>query len=156
MARPLRISERQIEAGNTWLANCSAQPDLVREAWEVEALAPIRAGVHWLAAEGPLISVLAALKCLPPGRLGPVLASPATEQAWWLVPLGAEEHLAGIRQLRIRPAGWPLHCPPAGRQLCGRFWLQRPDGSGRLTDPVLLGAALGPGGGPRLPSEAFG
>ncbi|MET7700329.1 hypothetical protein [Streptomyces sp. NPDC005485] len=157
MASPMHVPEAQHEAGDAWLADCAEQPDLVREAWDVQALATIRTGVHWLAAESPIVAVLAALKRMPPGRLGPVLADPTTEQAWWLVPLGAGEHLAGTRQIRVRPAGWPLRCPPTGWQLCGRFWLQRPDGSGKLTDPVLLGAALGPeGSGPRLPAEAFG
>ncbi|MGW1863737.1 hypothetical protein [Streptomyces collinus] len=30
--------------------------------------------------------------------------------------------------------------------LGGRWWLAIPDGTGHLTDPILLGAAFGPGG----------
>ncbi|MFE4674248.1 hypothetical protein [Streptomyces sp. NPDC056723] len=53
------------------------------------------------------------------------------------------------------PAGWPLHCPPTRRPAASRFWFHAPDGRGRLTDPVHLASALGPGGS-RVLAEAFG
>ncbi|WP_405879449.1 MULTISPECIES: hypothetical protein [unclassified Streptomyces] len=89
-------------------------------------------------------------------RLGPVLADVETGLAWWLLPTTVGDELADVRQLTVRPSGWALKCPPAAYALHCRLWLEPPDGSGRLTDPVLLGAALGPGGGPRLSAEAFG
>ncbi|GAA3588981.1 hypothetical protein GCM10022295_83180 [Streptomyces osmaniensis] len=46
----------------------------------------------------------------------------------------------------IRPADWWLHCPPMGWPLQGRWWLTRPDGDGRLTEPAVLAAAFGRGG----------
>lgn len=156
MAQSIRVAGRSHEAGDAWLADCSDRPDLVREAWGVEALASITTGRCWLAAEVQLVSVLSAMKRVPSKHLGPVLADPTVDLAWWLVTLDAAPHLADIRQVTARPVGWPLRCPPTGWQLCGRLWLNRPDGSGHLTDPALLGAALGPDSGPRLPSEAFG
>jgi len=88
-------------------------------------------------------------------RLGPVLADIHTDRAWWLLPFDLAGELDDVRQITVRPHGWTLRCPPVLYALDDRVWLEAPDGSGRLTDPILLGAALGPGG-PRLPAEAFG
>ncbi|MFE1925779.1 hypothetical protein ACFW91_24810 [Streptomyces asoensis] len=132
-------------AADAWLADCSADPDRVRHAWGTEALAPITGGKRWLAAEMNLVTAMKALTRVGQDRAGPVLADPATEQAWWLVPPDAADELADVTSVRVQPAGTPLHCPPTGWQAHGRFWLSRPDGSGRLTDPVVLAAALGPG-----------
>ncbi|MGW1669020.1 hypothetical protein [Streptomyces sp. NPDC002324] len=142
------------EAGDAWLADCSAHPDLVRQAWNVEALAPIGTGKHWLAVEARLLDTMNAVTRIGSERLGPVLADPGVERAWWLIAPDAAEDLADVRQVRVRPEGWPLHCPPTGWYQCGRLWLHRPDGTGRLNDPTLIAAALGPGGGARLPAEA--
>lgn len=144
---------RQYEAGDAWLAGCSARPDLVRAAWETEALALIPAGAHWLVAEAQLATRYDALARIPVALRGPVLADPQADRMWWLVPLNAVEELADVRQLAVRPAGWCLPCPPTGWHIDGRMWLSRPDGSGRLTDPAVLAAAIGPGGY-RLPAEA--
>ncbi|MFF7260667.1 hypothetical protein ACFZCL_10335 [Streptomyces sp. NPDC008159] len=141
------------EAGDAWLADCSAHPDLVRQAWDIEALAPIATGAHWLAVESRLLDAMNAVNRIGVERLGPVLADPGVGRAWWLIPPDAAEDLADIRQVRVRPEGWPLHCPPTGWYQCGRLWLHRPDGSGRLNDPTLIAAALGPGG-TRLTAEA--
>lgn len=89
-------------------------------------------------------------------RLGPVLVYPEADLAWWLVPLTAGEELDDIARITVHPAGWVLACPPAHEYMNGRGWLEKPDGSGRLTDPVALGAAFGPGGPLRLPAGAFG
>lgn len=152
MAPRMRFAELY-EAGDAWLADCSARPDLVREVWALEGLAPIRSGRRWLAAQMPLLTAMQVLPRLREEDRGPVLADPCVDKAWWLLPLDAADELADLRTVFVRDPGWPLACPPTGRQACGRLWLSRPDGSGRLTDPVLLGAALGPGGN-RLPTEA--
>jgi len=152
MALQIRLTERY-EAGDAWLADCSARPDLAREAWALEALAPIRSGPHWLVAASRLVTGMQALSRIREEHRGPVLADPLLDRAWWLVPANAVEELADVRPVLVEPLGTPLHCPPTGWQACGRFWLSRPDGSGRLTDPAVLAAALGPGGN-RLPTEA--
>jgi hypothetical protein len=141
------------EAGDAWLAACSVPPHLVRQAWNIEALAPIATGKHWLAVEPGLLDAMNAVNRIGVERLGPVLADPSVEHVWWLIPHDAAEDLADVRQVRVRPEGWPLHCPPTGWYQCGRMWLHRPDGSGRLNDPTLIAAALGPGG-VRLAAEA--
>lgn len=88
-----------------------------------------------------------------PDRLGPVLVHPSADLAWWLVPCGSEEELASVDFLSVHAAGRPLRCPPAERYVDGLGWLEKPDGSGRLTDPAVLGAAFRPGR--RLRAGAF-
>lgn len=141
------------EAGDAWLADCSGHPERVRAAWDADDLAPIATGQRWLAAEARLSTVMTALYRIGDVQRGPVLAAPSLDKAWLLVPLSAADDLADVRQVRVRPAGWTLDCPPTGRAIARHFWLWRPDGSGYLTDPALLAAALGPGGY-RPPAEA--
>ncbi|MEF3117553.1 hypothetical protein RB636_30720 [Streptomyces chrestomyceticus] len=88
------------------------------------------------------------------GALGPVLVCTEIQRAWWLTALGAEGHLDDLPALTVRPARWPLLCPQVGHSTYGRGWLEAPDGSGTLTDPIALGAAFGPTSA--LPAEAFG
>ncbi|MBG0853613.1 hypothetical protein I2W78_17610 [Streptomyces spinoverrucosus] len=132
-------------AGDAWLVRCSARPDLVRRAWDAEELAPVTSGEHWLVAESRLVTGMAAAVRIQEEQRGPVLADPGLDKLWWLVPLDALEELADVRQVSMRPAGWALDCPPSGRQVAGRWWLWRPDGSGSLTGPAVLAAAFGPG-----------
>ncbi|MET7794752.1 hypothetical protein ABZV25_13375 [Micrococcus luteus] len=97
-----------------------------------------------------------AIKRIDPSRRGPVLSDVTQGIAWWLLPPTLGDELDDIHTITVHPRGWVLRCPPVLYPVRGRVWIERPDGSGRLTDPVLLGAALGPGGGPRLSAEAFG
>ncbi|MBC2874044.1 MULTISPECIES: hypothetical protein [Streptomyces] len=76
------------------------------------------------------------------GRLGPVLTYAEESRQWWLVPPGHASAFDGLEGVTVRPPGWPLRCPPPGESLCGRGWLEPPDGTGRLTAPVTLAAAL--------------
>lgn len=145
----LRIRNAELyEAGDAWLAECAVRPGLVRQAWSLDGLAPIRSGAHWLTAETLLVDGMQALSRIRPERRGPVLADPLLDRAWWLVPPGSARALAHVRRVLVEPIGIPLACPPTGWQACGRFWLHRPDGSGRLIDPAILAAALGPVGNP--------
>jgi hypothetical protein len=146
MAHSRTRSAATYEAGDAWLADCSAHPTSVRTAWTAETLAPIKSGTHWLVAETALLTTMKALSRIREEHRGPVLADTEVDKAWWLVPLGAAEELADLRQLTVHPSGWLLRCPPARWHLETRIWLERPDGSGRLTDPAVLAAALGPGG----------
>jgi hypothetical protein len=134
------------EAGDTWLANCSAHPTLVRTAWNSDALAPIASGTHWLAAEAALLTTLKAIHRIREEYCGPVLADSELDKAWWLVPLDAAKELSDVRQVTVHVPGWPLHCPSTGWHLETRMWLCRPDGSGLLTDPAVLAAGFGRGG----------
>ncbi|MFD5697424.1 hypothetical protein [Streptomyces lasiicapitis] len=146
----------QCSAGDAWLASCSSRPELVWQVWDMGGLAPIASGSRWLAAEASLTVALNALQRIPPRHRGPLLADASLQCAWWLVAADAAEELADVRSLTVHPPGWTLQTPSTSYPIAGRFWLQLPDGTGRLTEAARLGAALGPGGGPRLPAEAFG
>ncbi|MFG2792641.1 hypothetical protein [Streptomyces sp. NPDC048419] len=134
------------EAGDAWLATFSAHPTLVRTAWNSDMLAPITSGARWLVAEAALMTTLKAINRIREEYRGPVLADSEVDKAWWLVPIDAAKDLADVPQLTVQVPGRPLHVPPAGGHLETRMWLQRPDGSGLLTDPAVLAAAFGPDG----------
>ncbi|MFF3920545.1 hypothetical protein ACFYZB_45565 [Streptomyces sp. NPDC001852] len=145
MAHPMRFAALY-EAGDTWLADCSEHPALVRAAWDEECLAPIASGAPWLVAESSLTRGWPAASRIRNSPHGPVLADPDANKMFWLVEPGAAEELADVRELTVHRAGWSLSCPPSGREVDGRFWLWRPDGTGHLNDFALIAAAFGPGG----------
>lgn len=153
----MAISNRRVtrrHAGRDWLASAHPTPENVHRAWSVGELALIPTGRLWLAAQAPLPRTVAAMQRIPPEQLGPVLAYPEAERAWWLIPPDTADQLDDVARLTVHPPEWPLYCPALNRPVDGRVWLERPDGSGRLTDPIVLGAAFGPAG--RLPAEAHG
>lgn len=143
-------------AGTDWLARSSPDPTRVHRAWAETGLARIESGRRWLAAEADLLRTVDAMEHIAPDRRGPVLIHPHADRAWWLVPPGAADDLDDIPLITVHPAGWVLRCPPAHAYVDGLGWLEKPDGSGKLTDSVALGAAFGPTAGPRLSAEAFG
>ncbi|OKI04916.1 hypothetical protein A6A06_09475 [Streptomyces sp. CB02923] len=141
------------EAGAAWLAQCSDQPAAVRRAWAADALAPLRSDI-WRVVEADLLRSVDAMRPLSrAGVLGPVLVSAESRRAWWLTSLSAEDHLDDLPALTVRPVRWPLLCPEVGHSVYGRGWLEAPDGTGKLTDPVALGAVFGPTSS--LSAEAF-
>ncbi|MGW3653460.1 hypothetical protein [Streptomyces sp. NPDC000878] len=151
MAAKPTLSTRQ--AGQDWLLTCTTQPSDVCRRWADEELAPIRSGVHWRIAQAPLLQSVRAMRRIGWQRLGPVLADPEVDLGWWLLPPSVGDELDSIRIITVHPADWVLDCPPVLHAVEGRTWLERPDGSGQLTDPLLLAAALGHGDA-RLPMEA--
>jgi hypothetical protein len=147
-------SARRIsQAGQDWLLSCALHSADVQGTWDAEELAEFPTGVHWRVVEAPLLRSLEAIARIGADRIGPVLADIHRDAAWWLLPPDLTDELDDIRRLTVRPAGWVLKCPPVLYSVNGRWWMERPDGSGQLTDPVLLGAAFSPGGA-RLSTEA--
>lgn len=140
-------------AGQEWLLSSTPDRARVERQWELDQLGEIPSGTHWLVVEAPLAPSMAALRRMGSGRVGPVLGDVHRDRAWWLLPPDLADDLDDVRILTVRPPGWLLSCPPVLHSVHGRWWIERPDGSGRLTDPVLLAAAVGPGGGIRLPAE---
>lgn len=132
------------DKGQDWLLTCAPHPAEVRRTWDAEELAEFPAGPHWRVAETPLLRSMEAIGWIG-GRIGPLLADIHRGTLWWLLPPDLSDELDGIRQLTVRPPGWVLRCPPVLHSVDGRWWLERPDGSGHFTDPVLLGAAFSPG-----------
>jgi hypothetical protein len=144
MAPQLARSTRQ--AGQDWLLDCVRNPTDVCRAWAAEEFARIPSGEHWRVAEGSLLPSLRAMKHLGSRQLGPVLVDVAAGRAWWLLPTGLRDELDGVSQLIVHPPGWLLVTPPVLCAIGDRCWLERPDGSGRLTDPRALGVAFGAAG----------
>lgn len=140
------------QAGQDWLLTCAVHPADVERTWDAEELAEFPTGPHWRIAEAPLMPSVEAIARIG-GAIGPVLADIYRGVAWWFLPSDLADDLDDIRRVTVRPAALILTCPPVLRSVNGRWWLERPDGSGRLTDPTLLGAAFGPGGA-RLSTEA--
>ncbi|WP_019548148.1 hypothetical protein [Streptomyces sulphureus] len=120
-------------------------------AWSSGTLATIQVPDAWSIVEARLPDSMEALPLLSRARrLGPVLAYPERELAWWLVPPTAAEHLGDhAPRIVVHDAGWQMKCPALGDYLHGCGWLEKPDGSGTLTDPVMLGAALSHAQAPR-------
>ncbi|TXS39297.1 hypothetical protein EAO72_20700 [Streptomyces sp. or43] len=113
----------------------------------------MHSGRLWTAVEADVRRSVDAMQRIGPDRLGPVLVHPSADLAWWLVPCGSVEELAGADFLTVHASGRSLRCPPAERYVDGLGWLEKPAGSGRLTDPAALGAAFRPGR--RLRAGAF-
>ncbi|MFI1357437.1 hypothetical protein ACH4TV_28210 [Streptomyces sp. NPDC020898] len=141
-------------AGQDWLLACNPDPAVVQRAWISLELAEFPTGPpHWRVAEAPLLPSVEAIARMGGDRIGPLLADIHRSVAWWLLPPDLTGELDGIRQLTVRPAGWVLRCPPVLHSVDGRWWLERPDGSGVLTAPAVLAALLSPGSA-RLSTEA--
>lgn len=136
------------QAGQDWLLACTRNPSDVCRAWAAEELARIPSGEHWRVVEGPLLPALSAMKHLGSRRLGPVLVDVRVGRSWWLLPAGLSDELDNVPLLTMHPPGWPLVSPPVLYPIGERGWLERPDGSGRLTDPTALGVAFGVSGRP--------
>ncbi|MFB7224556.1 hypothetical protein [Streptomyces sp. NPDC056227] len=149
------MAQRTRNPGSEWLTLCAPDPVQVHRTWAAGELASLPSGRLWLAVEADIRPTVAAMQRIGPDRLGPVLVYSSADRAWWLVPPGAEEALDDLSRLTVHPERWPLRCPPAERYIDGYGWLEKPDGSGKLTSPTVLGAAFGPGGGLRLPAGAF-
>ncbi|MET8225209.1 hypothetical protein ACWERY_05365 [Streptomyces sp. NPDC004082] len=154
MVTPPALALRQ--AGQNWLLSCADDPAPVRAAWNAAELAPITSGLHWRVAEAPLVHAMEAIKRIGPRHLGPVLADVMLCRAWWLLPPGLDDELDDVRMLTVQPRGWPLRCAPVSYAVRSRVWVERPDGTGRLTDPTMLGASLSPGGGSRCSARTLG
>lgn len=141
------------QAGQEWLLSSAPDPAPVLRDWELKELAGIPSGTLWRVVEAPLLESVTAIRRIGADRIGPILGDTHRDRAWWLLPASLGDDLDDIRRFTVHPPGWVLRCPPVGRSTEGRWWVECPDGTGRLTDPVLLAAAFGPGGGFRLPSE---
>ncbi|MFI5685924.1 hypothetical protein [Streptomyces sp. NPDC051636] len=133
------------KAGQDWLLSCVTHAADAQRAWDAREFAELPSGTHWRVAEAPLSSSLQAMQQIPTDSLGPVLADTRLSTAWWLLPPTVTDDLDDLRQITIHPVGWALESPPVLFSVRHRWWVEIPDGSGRLTDPTLLGAVFSPG-----------
>ncbi|MET9294508.1 hypothetical protein [Streptomyces sp. NPDC003077] len=128
-----------------WLVSVAPDPRACRWEWERNRLgvALLPAGVGWdvLILPGelgyPTLDVLGRVADRP----GPVLADFGDARMGFFVPAGTTARWIGTG---VRGAGrgtW-IVVPYPGRVTGGVRWVVPPDGTGRLTDPVVLESAM--------------
>ncbi|WP_407561514.1 hypothetical protein [Streptomyces sp. 184] len=128
-----------------WLVSVAPDPEACRWEWERNPLGVslLPAGRLWdvLILPGELgrstLDVVARITV----RTGPVLADVTDARLGFFVPPGTAARWIGTG---VRSAGhgtW-IVVPYPGRSTGGVRWLVPPDGSGRLTDPVVLEMAM--------------
>lgn len=128
-----------------WLVSAAPDPETCRLEWERNPLGVtlLPAGRRWDvliltgALGGPTLEVLTRWVARP----GPVLADFGDARMGFFVPPGTSSHWLGTC---VRGAGhgtW-IVAPYPGRATGGARWLITPDGSGTLTDPETLEAAM--------------
>ncbi|CAL9434299.1 hypothetical protein SUDANB105_02102 [Streptomyces sp. enrichment culture] len=128
-----------------WLASVAPDPEACRWEWERNPLgvALLPAGKAWdvLILPGelgcPTLDVLSRVLDRP----GPVLADSGDTRTGFLVPPGTAARWVGTG-IRAAGTGTWIVVPYPGRSTGGVRWLVPPDGSGTLTDPVLLELAM--------------
>ncbi|MFF4104826.1 hypothetical protein [Streptomyces sp. NPDC001903] len=135
----------EIKTAVEWLVSVAPDPDACRWEWERNPLgvALLPAGRQWdvLILPGELGQAALDVLALLLDRPGPVLADFADARLGFFVPPGTASRWIGTG---VRGAGhgtW-IVVPYPGRATGGVRWLVAPDGSGTLTDPVLLELAM--------------
>ncbi|MEU2975619.1 hypothetical protein ABZ678_01030 [Streptomyces hirsutus] len=129
-----------------WLSSVAPDPEACRWEWErnPHGVALLPAGKAWdvLILPGelgyPTLDVLTRVLDRP----GPVLVDFGDARMGFLVPPGTAARWVGTG---IRTAGdgtWIVVPYPGRASASGTRWLFPPDGSGTLTDPVLLELAM--------------
>jgi len=128
-----------------WLAAAAPDPEACRREWERTGLgvALLPAGRIWdvLLVPGDLGQLTHSVLARLPGGAGPVFADFGDEHLGFLVPVGTAARWVGTGLRGAGDGTWVVVPHPAGRSR-GVRWLVPPDGSGRLTDLVLLELAL--------------
>ncbi|MFK8849429.1 MULTISPECIES: hypothetical protein [Streptomyces] len=128
-----------------WLVTAAADPDACRWEWERNPLgvALLPAGRLWdvLIVPGalgrPTLDVLTRVLELP----GPVLADFGDTRTGFFVPPGTAARWLGTGVRGAGDGSW-IVVPYPGRATGGVRWLVVPDGTGRLTEPVVLELAM--------------
>ncbi|WP_030161512.1 hypothetical protein [Streptomyces sp. NRRL S-244] len=135
----------EIKTAVEWLVSVAPDPDACRWEWErnPHGVALLPAGRQWdvLILPGGLGQAALDVLTLLLDRPGPVLADFADARLGFFVPPGTASRWIGTG---VRGAGhgtW-IVVPYPGRATEGVRWLVVPDGSGTLTDPVLLELAM--------------
>ncbi|WP_329137152.1 hypothetical protein OG552_26785 [Streptomyces sp. NBC_01476] len=128
-----------------WLVSVAADPEATRFEWERNPLgvALLPAGRKWdvLILSGelgyPTLDILSRLMDRP----GPVLADFGDSRMGFFVPPGTANRWLGTG-VRAAGRGTWIVVPYPGRPTGGVRWLVPPDGTGHLTDPMVLELAM--------------
>ncbi|MFE7194066.1 bifunctional DNA primase/polymerase [Kitasatospora sp. NPDC057541] len=129
--------------GLDWLTQAAPDPAAFREQWERTGLGLVLlpAGRRWDVLSVPARLGRPAVDLLGAGACGPVLADFGDEHIGFLVPAGTAARWIGTG-VRCAGEGTWVVVPHPDRRGGGVRWLVPPDGTGRLSDPVLLELAL--------------
>ncbi|MQS14213.1 hypothetical protein F7Q99_18530 [Streptomyces kaniharaensis] len=129
--------------GLYWLAQVAPDPEAFREQWERTGLGLmlLPAGRGWDVLSVPGRLGRPAVDILDADVRGPVLTDFGDEHVGFLVPVGTAARWVGTG-VRCAGKGTWIVVPHPERSSRGVRWLVPPDGSGRLSDPVLLELAL--------------
>ncbi|MER5973003.1 hypothetical protein ABT112_25280 [Streptomyces sp. NPDC002055] len=147
------MSATNTEAARRWLAAADPDPVHADRWWDTMQVALLPVGQKWDAVR---LGADDGIRITQRDDItGPVIHDSYGRIAYVLVPRGTS-------------ATWQVDGTECFGELCylavpaperteppGPYWLQAPDGSGLLTDPATLAAALADHG-PQLPAEAFG
>lgn len=128
-----------------WLASVAHDPDVVLREWEHNPLgvALLPAGRRWdvlilrSTLGYPTLDVLSGLMDRP----GPVLADFGDARIGFFVPPGTAARWLGTGVRAVGRGTW-IVVPYPGRPTGAVRWLVPPDGTGYLTDPVVLELAM--------------
>ncbi|WKX72880.1 hypothetical protein [Streptomyces sp. XD-27] len=128
-----------------WLVSAALDPGVCRWEWERSPLgvALLPAGRLWdvLVLPGELGAAALEVLCRRADRPGPVVTAFGGAQVGYFVPAGTTGRWLGTGVRGVSTGAWVV-VPHPGRASGGMRWLVAPDGSGRLTDPVVLELAM--------------
>ncbi|WP_431041906.1 hypothetical protein ACQUSR_08255 [Streptomyces sp. P1-3] len=129
-----------------WLVSAAPDPGACRWEWErsPSGAALLPAGRLWdvLVLPGELGTATLEVLCRRADhRPGPVVAAFGGAQVGYFVPAGTADRWIGTGVRGVSTGAW-VAVPHPGRVSGGMRWLVAPDGSGRLTDPVVLELAM--------------
>lgn len=134
--------------GAQWLASAMDPPSIIFAEWcdSPDRLAEVPLGVLFdVLRVSDSIGLPALEELYEQGvAIGPVLHCQPRQTVEFLVPVGAADEWGPLRGTVCAGRGGALRCPAPGTVSRGRTWLQPPTGTGVLTDPWALRAALIP------------
>lgn len=132
-------------AGVEWLASVTSDPAACAREWERSGhgMALLPAGRGWDVLILPGVLGRATLDVLVRlvGRPGPVLAGFGDARLGFFVPAGTAAQWVGTG-VRAAGRGTWIVVPHPDRETATAYWLVTPDGTGTLTDPMLLELAV--------------
>ncbi|NUQ95596.1 MAG: hypothetical protein HOY79_03200 [Streptomyces sp.] len=135
------MSAPPIDAARAWLASGEHDAAHAYRWWENHpdgvAIMPLGALFDAVEVPAPLSSRL-----LPHPAIGPAFTYADTQQLYVLVQAGTADDWPDPRALCLGEGHYLSVPDPSRRGPDGAYWLQPPDGTGALTDPAALLAAL--------------
>jgi hypothetical protein len=127
-------------AARDWLASADPTPDHAFRWWTATEIALLPVGTEWDAVQVDVGRAQRAVEAA--GLDGPVIHDPAGAVYYFLVPKGTSSNWQLDGSDCLGDACWLAIPAPARVAPPGLHWLNPPDGSGVLTDPEILRAAL--------------